>query len=122
MKTTTFSHDFPFEQIADAPALNDPAVRRLADFVGRYPHEASATRHGFQKFRKLLEAVEAPWKGTLITFTENIVGGAYRREFGKTYNRRAGGSCANGECSQTSELFSLFTQAAHYDTCEENAA
>jgi len=115
MNTATFSHDFPFDQIVDAPVLSDPAVQRLAEFVGRYPHEASATRHGFQRFCKLLADVEAPWKGALAAFTENMLANAYRGEFRQRYNRHAGSSCSNWECSQTSELFSLFTQAVHYD-------
>jgi len=114
MSNSLFSTEFPFTQIADAPALSDPGVARLAEFVGVYPHKASATRYGFQRFRALLAEVDAPWKDTLAAFTENIVTGSYRREFGKTYNRHAGSSCANWECSQTSELFSLFTQAVHY--------
>lgn len=110
----TFDDSFPFDDIVDAPSLDDPGVARLAAWVGRYPHKASATRYGFRRFRELLEAVQAPWKDDLMRFTDAILAGTYRREFRKTYNRRAGGgvSC---ECSQTSELFSLFAQAVHKD-------
>lgn len=112
-KTPRFSDDFPSDAIYDNPCLDDPGVARLAAWVGRYPHKASATRYGFRRFRALLEAVQAPWKDELVRFTDAILAGTYRREFGKTYNRRAGGG-VSWECSQTSELFSLFTQAVHY--------
>lgn len=115
MSTNTFNTDFPFDQISEMPTLDDPGVARLTEFVGIFPHKASATRYGFQKFCRLLADVTAPWKGALVEFTESIMANAYRGEFGQRHNQFAGGACANGECSQTSELFSLFTQAAHYD-------
>jgi hypothetical protein len=112
---TTFSDDFPFDLIADAPHLEDPGVKALFDWLGPYPVNASATRASFNRFCKLLEAVEAPWKDALVTFVANIKGGAYRREFGKTYNRRGGSAGTSFECSQTSSLFSLTSQAIGYD-------
>lgn len=113
-QTPTFDDSFPFLAIVDEPSLDDPGVARLAAWVGHYPHKASATRHGFHRFRALLADVKAPWKDALVKFTDDVKAGKFRREFGKTYNRRAGGGVSN-ECSQASELFSLFSQAVHRD-------
>jgi len=109
-----FSDDLPFEAIMEAPALDDPGVAALVAHVGVYPSQASATRYGFRRFRALLEDVGAPWKDELIAHCDRIVAGSYRHEFGQTYNRYARIS-GGYECSQTSELFSLFTQAVHYN-------
>ena len=108
-----FSTEFPFDQIVAAPSLGDDGAARLYEWVGAYPHKASATRGGFNRFCELLDDVKAPWKGALVEFTQKIRSGTFKREFKQTYNRRAGGGCSP-ECSQTSEMFSLFSQAVGY--------
>lgn len=110
-----FNDDFPFAQIRANPNLTDPGVQKLSEFVGRYPHKSSATKAAFGKFRRLLDEAKAPWKDELNAFLDEMIAGKYRREFRKTYNRRAGGQCATGEVSQTSSMMSFFTQALHYD-------
>jgi len=116
---STFNQDFPFEHIADNANLADPGVRALAEWVGRYPHKASANKRGFEKFCEKLAEVKAPWKDTLVKFTENIVGKKYDREFKKRHNRFAGGDCANPEFSQTKSMFMAFCQAVWYETEEQ---
>lgn len=117
MSRARFSDDFPFSAIADNPCLDDPGAAALAAYVGCFPRildGASATRHGYLQFRALLKDVNASWKDELEAHCDRMEANAYRHEFGQRYNRYAritGGY----EVSQTSELFSLFTQAIHYD-------
>lgn len=114
-KTPRFSDDFPFEAVLDNPCLEDSGTAALAAYVGRYPRiDASATRHGYLRFRALLKDVKAPWKAEVEAHCDRMEANAYRHEFGKRYNRYARVS-GGYEVSQTSELFSLFTQALHYD-------
>jgi len=116
-KTPRFSDDFPFESVSDTPCLEDSGTAALAAYVGRFPRitqGASATRHGYLRFRALLKDVKAPWKAEVVAHCDRMEANAYRREFRQRYNRYASVSGGH-EVSQTSELFSLFTQAIHYD-------
>lgn len=118
-----FSEEFPFDQIVGHPTMGDPGVGRLATFIGRYPSRAPATLEGFKKFRRLLKSSDAPWKEKLEAFLRKMISGAYAGEFGKFANLSETGHIEPGvvstfgvyECSQVSELFSLFCQALHYN-------
>lgn len=113
-----FSDDFPFDEIMEDPCFDDPGVQRISAHVGRYPSRAPANQEGFEAFCELLEGVKASWKDKLEVFIENMEIGAYENEFGQFANRSESGHIPEAclwECSQVSEMISLFTQALHYN-------
>lgn len=69
--------------------------------------------HNFHKFSEAVEILRAanvvPWADQLHAFVDNIRGGEFRNEFRFTASRH------RAQCSQVSELFSLFQQALHYN-------
>jgi len=84
------------------------AVARLDDIS-----QLRATKHNFNKFTEAVETLRAlaqvPWADKLYDFVERIRQGKFRSEFRFTASRH------RAQCSQVSELFSLFQQAFHYN-------
>jgi len=61
------------------------------------------------------KVVKEDWSDRVVQFIDSIERGAYRREFKyKAHKVRC-----TYQCSQVSELFSLFRQAIHYNDYEE---
>ena len=96
-----------FDSVVDHPWAY-PEVGRL-DVIS----QSRPSSHNFHKFTEAVEILRAaskvPWADALHAFVEKIRGGAFRGEFRFTASRH------RVQCSQVSELFSLFQQALHYN-------
>jgi hypothetical protein len=93
-----------FEKVVENPYAHYYEVQRL-DKIS----QLRATKRNFNKFDEAVETLPVlPWSNNLRAFVKGIRTGEFKGEFRFTASRH------RAQCSQVSELFSLFRQALHY--------
>ena len=104
--------EFWFSDVVEHPHLQDAAVQRLDLISVLVPN-----RRNFDKFHATVVrdlSMNIPWRRALLTFTQDMKFGRYKKEFRLFAHPKA--RPGNGSyCSQVGELFSLFQQALHYN-------